>query len=535
MKHKIKHYAILACFFLFSTQCISVSAAEVNDPYYPLQWGFHNNAGYDIKLEQAWAYLSNYRNPTPVTVAIIDTGVDISHSELKDALWQNSGEIANDGIDNDHNGYIDDIHGWNFCDDNHVLYDSSKVNEYNGSYVDDHGTHAAGTIIAATNNGKGIAGIASRMNVNIMVLKVLEEKKNSDAQSGSVENVIKAIQYAEKMGARICNISFGTNQYDAALADVIERSDMLFVCSAGNAGRSNDVTPMYPASYPYDNVIAVADMNSYGTLADTSNYGAGSVDLAAPGTQIASTGVNQSYIYESGTSMAAPMVSGVAALLYARHDSMTATLAKQIINDSVTQNTSMNGLLKTNGYLNAYQTVTHNTAQPQIQLSEISKPTSSTIQIDVADSPYYQVDGIRWKKGIHNLEYFRDGSKGKDVKGQQITFKKSCIFTIWVKATNGLANYDVIQLTVGKKPTIQVKNQKKISSTKRTVTLKVRDKDGNLQKVWMTEANSKKKTQLTPDKNGRIKIQLNMNRAYRIYAQDTADNVTTYKLKKMGK
>lgn len=305
----------------------------------------HAVSGIDINIQPAWSLYDQAQNKRSVIVAIIDTGIDINHQELHDAIWTNPGEIDGDGIDNDGNGYVDDIHGWNFYSNNNKVFSGSE---------DSHGTHAAGTI-SASRGSYGIAGITDNNYVKIMPLKALGGKEGV----GSPDAVIKAIKYAEEKGASICNLSMGTTGYSEELAQTMKNSHMLFVVSCGNGGVSGlgyntDVYPVYPASLPYDNIISVANILFDGTLSKDSNYGAASVDIAAPGTYILSTIPDNSYGYMSGTSMAAPMVTGVAAMLYSYRTDISLADVKTIILNSSRKLDTLSGKVVSGGLLDAY-------------------------------------------------------------------------------------------------------------------------------------------------------------------------------------
>ena len=305
--------------------------------------------GIDINIRPAWDLYDKQSEKRSVLVAIIDTGIDINHKELKHAIWSNPGEIDGNGIDDDGNGYIDDVHGWNFYSGNNQVFTGDE---------DSHGTHAAGTISAARGT-YGIAGITDNHYVKIMSLKALGGSKGI----GSPSEVIEAIRYAEANGASICNLSMGTTAYSQELADTIHNSNMLFVVSCGNGGVSGlgydtDEHPVYPASLPYDNVISVANLLFDGTLSKDSNYGEKSVDLAAPGTYILSTIPDNAYGFMSGTSMAAPMVTGVAAMLYSYRQDLSLLDVKSILIDSSKKTDALAGKTVSNGLLDAYGALT---------------------------------------------------------------------------------------------------------------------------------------------------------------------------------
>ena len=257
-----------------------------DDPYYQenFQWGLNR-----INAASAWNLTTGSNN---VIIAVVDSGIDINHPDIKGNLWINKNEIPDDGIDNDSNGYVDDVYGWNFDGDN------NNVTDDNG-----HGTHVAGIIAASGNNTQGISGLM--WNATIMPLKFLD--KNGD---GYISDAVKAISYATKMGAFIINCSWGGPSYSKALQDVIENSSALVVCAAGNEVSSEDIDtlPNYPASYASSNIITVAAVDKHDNLCTFSNYGINSVDVAAPGYSIYSTWPGSRYYYMQGTSMATPYV-----------------------------------------------------------------------------------------------------------------------------------------------------------------------------------------------------------------------------------
>lgn len=331
------------------------------DPYMEYLWGLHNyeqafmaplgialrgREDADIDAAEAWGV---HDDASGIVVAVIDTGVMIDHPDLQGAIWTNTGETPGNGVDDDGNGYIDDVHGWDFFHG-----DDSVFDEADG---DDHGTHVAGTIAAMVNNDEGIAGIA--WGAKIMPLKFL------GPNGGSTDDAIEAVNYAVEEGAMLSNNSWGGGGYSEALRTAIEESGMLFVAAAGNEAVDNDVMPHYPSSYDLDNVIAVAASDWTDGLASFSNYGANSVDLAAPGVFILSSVPGPGYDYFSGTSMATPHVTGSAALVIAANPGMIHypgapgwSAGQETIKDRILQSTDQIGTFagktQTAGRLNLY-------------------------------------------------------------------------------------------------------------------------------------------------------------------------------------
>ncbi|MDJ0605221.1 S8 family peptidase, partial [Microcystis sp. M53602_WE12] len=290
-----------------------------NDPSFNQLWGLHNtgqSAGTpdaDIDAPEAWDIQTG--NPNLV-IGVIDTGVDYNHQDLVGNIWTNPGEIAGDGIDNDGNGYIDDIRGWDFA-----------YNDNNPSDVYGHGTHVSGTIAGKGNNGVGVTGVA--WNAKIMPLKFL-----NDQGSGSTSNAILAINYATAKGVKLTNNSWGGGGYSQALYDAINaagQAGALFIAAAGNDAKNTDTSPSYPASYNLANIISVASTTRTDALSSFSNYGLTSVDLGAPGSEIYSLAPGGGYATLSGTSMASPHVAGAAALLWSQNPTWTAQQVKNAL------------------------------------------------------------------------------------------------------------------------------------------------------------------------------------------------------------
>jgi len=311
----------------------SITVITSDEPHFSKQWGLSNSgqsvngtsgtANIDIAASGAWSILSNN---TTVTVGIIDTGIDISHSDLSGNIYVNSLEVAGDNIDNDGNGYIDDVNGWDFFNNDKTVYDTGE---------NSHATHVAG-IIAAQDNTIGIVGVAPK--AKIMPLKITTQ--SAEITSGTA--IINALDYAHSKGVRIVNCSWGIGAFNpnfsGTINTIIEKmtttySDTLYVCAAGNNGTSLSILTV-PAGYSYKpNIIAVGAADSNGNLASWSNYGE-YVSIAAPGVNIYSTLPSNSYGFLDGTSQAAPFVTGIAALLLANASFLTSSNLKTYIVDN---------------------------------------------------------------------------------------------------------------------------------------------------------------------------------------------------------
>lgn len=239
----------------------------------------------------------NQLSKNKVLVAVIDTGIDITHPDLESSIYTNKNEIPNNSIDDDGNGLIDDVHGWNFVDASSSVYDESLGLEQA------HGTHIAGIIAGLSNADQNI-----KPNENIEILP-LQVFSNGTAYTS---DIIAAIEYAEMMGARVVNCSFGSSDYNMALKEAIENSNMLFICSAGNARTDLDKTAIYPACFDLANIINVTSCNADGGLSYFSNYSKDLVDIAALGRDITSTLPNGKYGIQNGTSMSTAVISSLA-------------------------------------------------------------------------------------------------------------------------------------------------------------------------------------------------------------------------------
>ena len=336
--HILKALLILISFIFL----LSFILKDSPDPIFPQQWSINNKSG--IHVEDMWKFYKMEDSAT-VVVAIIDTGIDFENEELKGLQWINHNEIPNNNIDDDNNGYIDDYNGWSFTDNTKDII----IDNY-------HGT-ACAEIIAAKHNSIGIEGITRNIKIKLMSLKTLTSDGSSNY--GEISDIVSAIKYAERNGAKICNLSLSTNFYSQDLYDVIKGSNMLFVVSAGNTNVIRhiniDKKKLYPASYNLDNMIVVTGTSKDKLLADSSNYGEKTVDICAPGSEI--------YIYTngdldcvSGTSFAVPHVTGVAATLYSLGCNDVQKIKKYILK-GVDKNDSLKDLCKSGGTLNGRNSV----------------------------------------------------------------------------------------------------------------------------------------------------------------------------------
>lgn len=328
---------------------------QPNDPLFPKQWGLVNDgqngtstkvvgkAGEDINVLKAWA---NFNPQKVIRISVIDTGVDYNHPDLKDNILVNQAELdGEEGVDDDNNGYVDDVYGYDFSGKT----DSDPIDE-NG-----HGTHCAG-IIAASHNDIGISGVIPKA-------EILPVQFLSRSGRGSYSGAVKAIDYSIKRGVHIMSNSWGGGGSSATLKLAITRAEkagILFVAAAGNNGRDIDKRPIYPGGYDHKNILTVGSYQADGKRSSFSNYGKKRVDVFAPGSAILSTFPNDSYKSLSGTSMATPMVSGIAALLWSQEPKLSVANLKKRLIKATKRAKTMKDLSVSGGKIDAYKALRKN-------------------------------------------------------------------------------------------------------------------------------------------------------------------------------
>lgn len=330
-----------------------------NDPRFPELYGMHNTGqtggtpGADIKATAAWDVFTGDPN---IKIGIIDTGIDYNHPDLAANVWTNPGEIPGNGIDDDGNGYIDDVHGYDFVNNDGDPFDD------NG-----HGSHCAGTIAGVGDNNIGVTGV--NWHAKVIGIKFL-----SASGSGSTSAAISGIQYAITVGCKVTSNSWGGGGFSQALLDAINAAGaagQLFVAAAGNSSANTDLNPQYPGAYDSPYIISVAATDHNDNLASFSNYGATTVDIAAPGVNILSCQPGGGYQLLSGTSMATPHVSGVVALTMGRYPNATNLFVKQLILNSADPKPQLAGKCVTGGRLNAFLAVAEPDSIPPGAVSDL--------------------------------------------------------------------------------------------------------------------------------------------------------------------
>lgn len=501
-----------------------------------------STADIDIDAPEGWdAYLDDPLPKHAVTVAVIDTGIDYKHPDLADAMWTNPGEIPDNGIDDDGNGYIDDIFGWDFFNNDstvcHYEY-NSELNAYlsSPSDNDDHGTHCAGIIAAVINNDIGIAGVASVGDVSLMSLKI----HGGSDRSGSISDAIKAIRYAEMMGASVCNISWGSYTYSSALFTAIRNSNMLFVCAAGNDGRNNDYTPLYPASFSLDNVISVTFVDENGELAYDSNYGRKSVDIAVPAVDIFSTVVG-TYSVMGGSSMAAPHVSGIAALLYTFGSGLFASNVRDVILAGVKPIPDYDVLFATGGIASLYRTMLnsglllYDNDPPDFSVSITYRDGNIVLNFNPVDNGASGISSIRYLTGKRSIDSFGNGSAGTVISDNELPLAKAGTYSVFLNDHAGNACLRTLRIPDDiVAPVIDnVHYTVNTKMTKLTLYADVSDLQSGLKTVkilkgrrTVADFKSPSVAAITPDESGGIKYTVTEEGLYTIYACDNRGNTS---------
>lgn len=396
-----------------------------NDPYFSRQWGLNNPNNVDIDAPEAWSITTG--DPSTI-VAVIDSGIDLSNPDLVSKLWTNPGEVAGNGVDDEGDGYADDVHGWNF------LNNSPDIGDTDG-----HGSHVAGTLGAASNNGFGITGVD--WNVQIMPLKFIDQ-----TGSGTIDAAIQAIHYAVDHGARVINASWGGQAFSQSLEAAIGYAaahNVVFVTAAGNESANNDAVASYPANYRLGNVLSVTAVDPNGNLPSFANIGPSTVDVAAPGVSIWSAYLG-GFAYLTGTSMSTPYVAGVAALMIGRDPNLTAGQVVQIIDSTAKPLPSLTGLIISGGMVDAAAALI---ATPAVSLSALVQPAlpSDTIHAMIQSSDEYNAihggDSLGFVEGLYQDDLGRD----VDTAGAYY----------WVEQLLGGASRGAVALAIGNSPEAQ--------------------------------------------------------------------------------
>lgn len=533
----------------------TVTASSLpNDTFFSKQWGLYNKGssnsditqsssssnGIDIDVLGAW---QNFQSNNEVIVAVIDTGVDYQHKDLKDHMWYNKAELdGTDGIDDDNNGYKDDIYGWDFYNDD------ATVCHYSGTTADkkdndNHGTRCAGIIAATANNNFGIAGVASNVNVKIMSLKTA----GGPNAEGDTANIIKAIKYASYNGAKICNASWNCDNDDPALKLAINESNMLFICSAGNGyGTNIDYEPSYPCSYNLTNIVGVTSIDPDGTLSYFSNYGKNTVSMAAPGSNICSTIVGK-YGYDSGTSMATPFVTGVAAMLYAYDSTLYPARAKTLLLSSIKSLSALKNKVVTSGIIDASlavskmqgKTYKEDRTPPTITPTVIPRKNGAYLSVSVKDKGGSCTRIRRYAYGKLSAASFKNGAKGKALApGSKPFVTTQGYYTIYALDNAGNEAVKVIKVSFDKTaPSLSLSYKK--SGKKYKITIKASDSASGLSEVRY--AKSKHTASYMKSKGKKLgafssktkTITVSSKGTYSFYAKDKAGNavVKTIKIK----
>ncbi len=393
-------------------------------------YGTSGTMGADINMLRTWNISPGVRFAAKnVVVAVIDTGIAFAHPDLNENIWTNSKEIPADGVDNDQNGYIDDEHGWDWSELGDIHQPGYKNGDNNPEDDVFHGTHVSG-IIGASHNSKGVAGINAA--VQLMPLRFISRT------NGSVEGAVKAIEYAVQMGADVINASWGGSGNSLLISEAIgyaKDHGLLFIAAAGNDGMDNDSLPSFPSND--SNALSVAATDNNDRLTLFSNFGRNKVHIGAPGYYIESTMppvwyAKNNVAMMSGTSMAAPQVTGVAAMLIGlfpdKYKGKPEALRKRLLESSDTQ-MNLISRVSSGGRLNAYNAIMGVTTPGHYDSEEITW-TKKVDRIIESRHPYENntlkewtikhpgAQWIRLKLGRYALESINDGVELYDTQGQ---------------------------------------------------------------------------------------------------------------------
>jgi len=529
-----------------------------NDPFSDTQWYINNPGNYmnfsnvmkkeisstknvDMDVLDAWKTVRDKGTANrEVVVAVIDTGVDYNHPDLINHIWYNKGEIPFDKIDNDKNGYVDDYYGWDFYNnDNTVCHYSTdrymnKIADPEDN--DNHGTHVAGIIAATANNNIGIAGVASNINVKIMIIKI-NGGKNGD---GDISSAVKAIKYATMMGADICNMSWGTSKYSPEIEEAMKESDMLFIAAAGNKSRNrdNDKSPVYPASYDLGNLISVTFIDPDGDLTSESPYGETSVDLAAPGMDIYSTIVG-AYGTMSGSSMAAPQVTAIAAMIYASHDHVYAANVKEIICNNIKRLQGLKNKMIYGGIPSAYKSVLaednllQDAQAPVMSFETLFDKGDMLVPVHAEDTGLSELRVVKWIFGEKTLADFGRGVNGTTIVDNQAILSKAGVYTFY--ASDYAGNETIMTYKVEediKVPNLDTTFAVSNDYKSRTVTIKASDEQSGLKRIKYMPGIKKAEEFLPANmgtqislKDGKGSFKVKKDGVYTIFATDNRGNM----------
>jgi hypothetical protein len=427
--------------FATSSDAVRLSTIYPNDPEFSNQWNLKT-----IQMPSAWDLSVG---SDTVVIAVADTGVNYNLPDLRGNIWINQEEIPGNGIDDDRNGYIDDVYGWDFFNNDNVPLDDHG-----------HGTVIASIMGSKGNNQEGIAGIL--WNVRIMPLKCGNEKGKID-----ISSFIEGVRYAKNNGAKIITCSFGNYEYVNSEKMAIENApDILFVCAAGNDGKNVDITPVYPASYPCPNIISVAATDPSDNLCSFSNYGPSSVHVGAPGKDIPAQSFDSKFYFITGTSFAVPHVAGVAGLVLSLDPSKKPTEIRQLIVDNVDRPATLAGYVISGGRINAYKVLTATISSKKYLITATASPGGSihpsglvealfgsSQTFTISPDPGYRVDDVVID-GIHygalSIFTFNDIKSDHTITAS-FSPRPVSVFTITASATAGgtIEPSGQVQVTAG--------------------------------------------------------------------------------------